>query len=66
MREIFRLVVLADELVRHVEHLPPILANDEIPGGLIALQAALNESLDGVRLICRHEASSALVYDTPL
>ncbi|PYR57536.1 MAG: hypothetical protein DMF91_19220 [Acidobacteria bacterium] len=32
-----------------------MLANDEIPGGLIALQAALNESLDGVWLICRHE-----------
>jgi len=43
LREIFRLVVLADELVGHVEHFAPVLADDEIPGRLIVLEAPLNQ-----------------------
>ena len=44
--EIFGLVVLADELVGDVEHLAPVLADDLLPGELIAMQAALDQRLD--------------------
>src|SRR4029453_12221609 len=50
LRQIFRLVVLADELVRNVEHLPPVLANDRVPGDLIAAQALLDEAVGRARL----------------
>src|SRR5207244_2667701 len=42
LRQIFRFVVPADELVRHVEHLAAVLADDRIPGELIAFEAALD------------------------
>ena len=48
LRQILGFVVLADELVRDVEHLAPVLADDQLPGELIALQAALNQRFDGV------------------
>ena len=48
LRQILGLVVLADELVGDVEHLAPVLADDLLPGELIALQAALNQRLDRV------------------
>ena len=46
--QVFGLVVLADELVRDVEHFSPVLPDDELPGLLIAPQAPLNERLEGV------------------
>ena len=49
LREILGLVVLADELVGDVEHLAPVLADDLLPGELIAVQAALDQRLDRVR-----------------
>ena len=56
--QIFRLVVLADELVGHVEDLPPMLADDRLPGELVTLQAALDELVRGSRLrrrrVCWH------------
>src|SRR5207245_11652972 len=55
LREIFRLVVLADALVRHVGALPPVLADDLLPGDLIALQTALYQRLDRVARSGRHE-----------
>ena len=36
LRQILGLVVLADELVRDVEDLAPVLADDLLPRGLIA------------------------------
>src|SRR4030095_9081089 len=45
LRQIFRFVVLADELVRDVEDLPPVLANDRFPGLLIAAQTLLDETV---------------------
>jgi len=54
LREVFGLVVLADELVRDVEDLAPVLPDDLLPGDLIALQAALNQRLDGVSWIRQH------------
>src|SRR5438445_127009 len=32
LRQVFRLVLLADQLVRDVEHFPPVLTNDCVPG----------------------------------
>jgi hypothetical protein len=49
LREVFGLIVFADELVRDVEDLAPVLANDLLPGDLIAVQAAFDERLDRVR-----------------
>jgi hypothetical protein len=49
LREIFGFVVLADELVRDVENLAPVLADDLLPGDLIAVQAPFDERLDRVR-----------------
>ena len=43
LRQVLRLVVLPDELVRDVEDLPPVLADDHLPGELVAAQAALDE-----------------------
>ena len=49
LRQIFGLVVPADELVGDVEHLAPVQADDRLPRGLIAVQAALDELVDRVR-----------------
>jgi hypothetical protein len=54
LREILGFLVPADELVRDVEDLPPVHANDGVPGGLIALQAPFDERLDRLRRIGRH------------
>ena len=54
LRQILGLVVLADELVGDVEDLAPVLADDLLPGELIALQAALNQRLDRVSRIRHH------------
>jgi hypothetical protein len=53
--QILGLVMLADELVRDVEHLAPVLPDDLLPRELIALQAALNQRLDRVSRLRRHE-----------
>ena len=55
LRQILGLVVLADELVRDVEDLAPVLPYDLLPGDLIALQAALNQRLGRVSGLGRHE-----------
>jgi len=49
LREILGLVVFADELVRDVEDLAPVLTDDLLPGDLIAVQAPFDERLDRVR-----------------
>ena len=41
--QIFGFVVLADELVGDVEHLPPVLPDDHFPGHLIAAEALLDQ-----------------------
>jgi hypothetical protein len=43
LSEVFCLIVTTDELVRDVEHLPSIHADDRFPRGLIAVQAALDD-----------------------
>jgi hypothetical protein len=53
LREIFGLVVLADELVRDVEDLAPVLAHDLLPCELIAGQALLDEAVRRCRLRSR-------------
>jgi hypothetical protein len=45
LRQVFRLVVPADELVRDVEHPPPVLADDLLPRLLVALQATLDQGV---------------------
>ena len=45
LREIFGFVVLADEFVRDIEDLAPVLAHDLFPGELIAGQALLDEAV---------------------
>ncbi len=40
----------ADELVRDVEHLPPVLPDDLLPGQLIAAETLLDQRVDGGRL----------------
>ena len=45
LRQIFGLVVLADELVGDVEHLAPVLPDDQLPRHLIAGQALLDEAV---------------------
>ena len=47
--EIFGAVGRADECVRDVEDLAPMLLDDDIPGRLVALQATGDENVDGVR-----------------
>src|SRR5262245_43853634 len=60
--QILRFVVLTDELVRDVEHFPPVLANDHVPGDLIAAQALLDEAVGRARLrgggVNRHATAS--------
>src|SRR4051812_28602843 len=46
LRQILGLLVPPDELVRGVEHLAPVLTDDELPRGLVASEAAANERLD--------------------
>ena len=46
LRQIFGLIVAADELVGDVEHLAPVQADDRFPRRLIAVQAALDELVD--------------------
>src|SRR6185503_8909257 len=62
LRQIFRFVVLADELVRDVEHLSPVQANNRVPGDLIAAQALLDEAVGRARLrgggVNRHATAS--------
>src|SRR5438132_12399016 len=49
LREIFRLVMAADELVRDVEDLAPVETHDRFPRGLITLEAAFDEGIDLLR-----------------
>jgi hypothetical protein len=69
LREIFRLVVLADELIRDVEDLAPVLAHDLFPGGLIARQTLLDEAVrrGGLRSrgISRHASLSDILHFFP-
>src|SRR4051812_14099619 len=69
LRQILRLVVLAHELVGDVEHLSPVLANDGVPGGLIAAEALLDKNIGRCRLcgggINRH-ATARESYQTAL
>ena len=46
LRQIFGFLMPADELVRDVEDLPPVLPDDRVPGELVALKASLNERFD--------------------
>src|SRR5262249_39754341 len=46
LREILRLVALANELVRDVEDFTPVLANDGVPRGLVSIKAALDECIN--------------------
>ena len=48
--EIFRLVVLADELVGDVEDLPPVLPDDGFPCHLIAAETLLDQAVGRDRL----------------
>ena len=41
--EVLRFVVLADELEREIEHFPPVLADDGLPGGLVAAETLLDQ-----------------------
>jgi len=50
LRQILSLVVTPDELIRDVEDLAPVLAHDRLPRRLVAVQAALDQSIDFVRL----------------
>jgi hypothetical protein len=50
LREILRLVVFSDELIRDIEHLTPVLTDHRFPGGLVAAQALLNEAVGRRRL----------------
>src|SRR5688500_7194377 len=45
LREIFRLVMLADELVGEVVHLAPVLPDDQVPGLLIAGKTPLDQQI---------------------
>jgi hypothetical protein len=45
LREVLGLVVLADELVGHVEDLAPVLAHDRLPRDLIAAETLLDEAV---------------------
>src|SRR5262249_279872 len=48
--QVLGLIVLADELVGDVEDAPPVQADDGLPGRLVAVQAALDDLVDRVRL----------------
>jgi hypothetical protein len=50
LRQVFRLIVLADELVGDVEDLPPVQPDDLLPGVLIARQTPFDQLVDGGRL----------------
>ena len=50
LREVFGLVVPADELVGDVEDLAPVLPDDRLPRGLVAAQAALDQAVGCSRL----------------
>ena len=50
LRQILGLVVLADELVGDVEDLSPVLADDGVPGRLVAAQTLLDEAVGRDRL----------------
>ena len=43
LREVLCLIVTTDELVRDVEHLPPVHADNRFPRRLIAIEAALDD-----------------------
>ena len=45
--------MLADEFVRNVEHLPPVLANNRVPGDLIAAQGYSIVNVDSTVIIER-------------
>src|SRR4029450_11702937 len=47
--QVFGLVVLTDELVRNVEHLPPVLLDDHLPGYLITTEALLDQHVGRAR-----------------
>jgi hypothetical protein len=56
LRKIFGKIVAADELVRNVEDLPPVQADDLLPRGLIAIQAALDDLVDRCGLVVENVA----------
>jgi hypothetical protein len=47
--QIFGFVMFADELVRDVEHTPPVQTDDAFPGDLVAAQASLDQGFGFVR-----------------
>ena len=51
LREVFGFFVLADELVRDVEHLAPVLPDDLLPRDLVALETLLDQAV-GRRRLC--------------
>jgi hypothetical protein len=50
LREVFRFDVFADELVRDVEDLAPVLPDDRLPRVLIATETPLDEAVGRRRL----------------
>jgi hypothetical protein len=57
--------VLADELLRDVEHLSPVLADDRLPGNLIPAEALLDEAVGRRRLrgwrVNRHACGTGII-----
>ena len=47
LREIFCDVVFSHELVRDVEHFPPMLFDNQLPRHLITTQTALDQCFEG-------------------
>ena len=46
LREVFREIVTADKLVRDVEDLAPVQADDLVPCRLVAVEAPLDDVVD--------------------
>jgi hypothetical protein len=63
--EVLGLVVLAHELVRDVENLPPVLPDDGFPGNLISGETLLDEAVGCERLrgrgVNRHASSASWI-----
>ena len=55
LRQVFGLVVLADELVGDVEDLAPVLPDDRLPRRLVAGQALLDQAV-GRRAVARRRS----------
>ena len=62
LREIFGLVVLADELVGDVEDLAPVLPDDRLPRDLVAAQALLDQAVRRVAGCAAAESADMRLY----